>query len=461
MRLGRRLLLMASVGVAAALLGPPVGLAAPIKFKRLSTVNGTSAQAVAIVRSADGVLHLAYQTFAGRAFDGLAAMSISKFGQAGPQVQALAGWQAGQPGLVVLPDGTLEAVFGAISPGLVSSVWGITSSNGGLSWSAPADVRGGGPNEALAYGSDITAAMSAGTPVLTLPQAGNIVIQTGLGGGSPGYQLTNASNGSTTDADLAVDAASGEVVAGWPSGAGTLSDYLQGAAPTIGAPQQVPGQYRTAVVVAGRDKGPGVFAAYTSDATHVRLVRYGGGTVAVGSLHGVTAKRLGVATGVDGRMWVMWGDDSGGGLAVTRSNKAVTRFEPIQHLNPDAFTLYRISGDGRRGPLDLLVDEIPNSKASVPPPGDFYARVLPELSAKVSASSIKNKTGKVIAHELLVTVTDAGDAVSGATASAKGQQKKTNAKGVAKLTLTGSSAGPVTITISAPGYQALNEKVTL
>ena len=44
----------------------------------------------------------------------------------------------------------------------------------------------------------------------------------------------------------------------------------------------------------------------------------------------------------------MWADDSGGGVAVTRSNKAVTRFEPIQHLKLKSAVIYRVSGDGRR-----------------------------------------------------------------------------------------------------------------
>jgi hypothetical protein len=459
MTVQRRIQIAIAVAVAATSLVPAA--AGAVKFKRLATVNGGPAQAVAVVRRSDGALQLVFQTFAGRTLSGLAAMSISKSGTPGPQVQALSGWTAGQPGLVQLPGGTLEAVFGAISSGNVSSVWGITSSNGGSSWTAPTDVRGGGSTEALAYASDITAAMSGTTPVLSLPQAGNIIVQRGLGLGSPSFQLTNTSDGSATDADLAVDAATGEVVAGWQSIAGpNPTDYLQGAVPTVGAAQAVPGQGRNALIPAGRDKGSGVFAAYTSDGTHVRLLRYGGGSVAVGSLKGVTAKALGTATSVDGRIWVMWGDESGG-LGVTRSNKAVTRFEPIQRLNPNAFTLARLAGDGRLGPLDLLVDEIPNAKGSVPPVGLFYARVLPELSADISSTKVKNKVGKVIAFKLTVTVTDAGDSVAGASVAAAGTKKTTNAKGKATLSLPASTSSPVAVTVTAAGYQPLKLKASL
>lgn len=57
----------------------------------------------------------------------------------------------------------------------------------------------------------------------------------------------------------------------------------------------------------------------------------------------------------------MWGDEHG--IAVTRSNTAVTRFEPIQRLDHASTTLYRLAGDGRNALLDLFVDEIPNTGA--------------------------------------------------------------------------------------------------
>jgi len=431
-----------------------------VTFRQIATVNGTTAQAVAIVRSADGKLHLVFQTHSGNTLAGLAAISISPSGTVGPQVSA-SGWQAGQPGLVQLPNGTLEAIFGAISPGNVSSVWGVTSSDGGASWSAPANVKGGGQHEALAYGSDITAALSAGTPVLTLPQGGALVIQRGLGSGSPNYQLTNPANGSTGDAEVATDASTGEVVAAWDSIAGNPQLYMQGASPSIQAAVAVPGQSRNVLELAGRDAGAGVFGAYTADGKHVRLLRYGGGSIAVGSLKTTSAKVLGVATGPDGRIWVMWGDDSGGGLGVTRSNMAVTRFEPLQHLKLNTAVLYRVSGDGRLGPLDLLVDQVANKKGSIPPPGEFYARVLAVLSARVSVSAVKNKKKVVVAHTITVKVTDAGDPVAGAKVAAKGQNAKTNAKGVAQLTLGASIRGKVTVTVTHATYRKLTKKVAV
>ena len=60
-----------------------------------------------------------------------------------------------------------------------------------------------------------------------------------------------------------------------------------------------------------------------------------------------------------------------------------------------------------------------------------------------------------------VKVTDAGDAVSGAKASAKGQSKKTNSTGTAKLTISGSAGDHVTVTVTDAGYRVLKTRVKL
>jgi hypothetical protein len=443
--------------VAAALAGTGAAAAAPT-FTRISSVSSGAIPSYGMTRTADGVLHLVYQT----APTGLAAETISPSGHIGVETTALSAWQAGHPGLVLLPNGMLEAIFGAIAPSpvLTSSVWGITSADGGATWSAPANVRGGGALEALAYGSDVTVQMAGSTPVVTLPQAGGLVVQQGLGAGSPAALVTNSSNNAAGNVNSAVDAAAGAVVAGWQSLAGSAGgDYMQQVAPSVGASQLVPGQLRNQLVVAGRDTGPGVFAAYTSDGKSVRLVRYGGGTVAVGSLAAVTPTVLGVATGLDGRIWVMWGSDSTG-IAVTRSNKAVTKFEPIQYVKYFPSALGRLGGDGRLGPLDLLADVIPPAKSGpVPPIGTFYARVLAMLTAATQAIPVKNGKGEVVAHTIVVTVTDAGDPVAGAKVTVAGKTKSTNASGIAKLSAPAS--GTVTVTVTSPGYSVLTKSVTL
>ena len=198
-----------------------------------------------------------------------------------------------------------------------------------LPWSAPGNLT-----RPHAYGANVTGQRSGTTPVVTLSVAGGIIAQKGLGQSSPTVSLTDSSNGASGDVDSALDAATNEVVASWDSLAGKGGDFIKGAVPTVQAAAKVPGMWKNEAVISGRDTGPGVFAAYTTDNQHVRLYRYGGGTVAVGSLTGVIPKAIGTATGLDGRIWVMWGDENGG-FAVTRSNKAVTQFEPIQLVNTE------------------------------------------------------------------------------------------------------------------------------
>lgn len=450
----RRALFAAAALVAVCLLVAPAGVSSPnVPFVRLASINGGTTPQAGVARTPNGVLHLVYPDSAG-----LVARAISPSGAVLPPVRALQGWQAGLPGLVALPNGTLEAAFGAIAPPptQTSSLWAITSSDGGATWTAPADAKGGGPLEALVYGADVTGQATGGTPVWTLPQAGGLVVQQGLGPGSPAALVTDSSDGSVGNVNSAADG-TGTVAAGWQSLAGPGGDFIQAVAPTVGPPQKVPGQFRNHLVVAGRDKGAGIFAAYTPDGSHVRLIRYGGGSVAVGFVPGLTASTLGVATGPDGRIWVMWGSDSG--IAVTRSNKATTVFEPVQHLAHQAATLYRLAGDGRLGPLDLLANEIPASGTSTPVLD--YARVLAELTVTAAVQTVKNNKGVVVAHTLTVKVTDAGDAVAGATVAAGSAKQKTSSKGTAKFTIPGSAAATLTVTVTDPGYHPVTKTVQL
>jgi len=454
------------LGLLVALLAPSAEGAA-LHPKLLAKV-GYGTVPIGFARSADGRLHVAYETNTswGDSASGVGAVAISPSGKVGPQVQALAwngvtsGSPNGIPGLAVLSSGTLQAVFGG-SPSGVDGPWGISSTDGGSTWSAPANVGSG----LMAFGdSNLTLQVSNGKPVLTAGCCGNIVIQQGFGAGAPTSQLTTAGDDAAGNTASAVDAKTGAVVASWDSNAGSGGIWLQQAAPTTGAAQKapIPSQYGTGapLILAGRDAGPGVFAAYAADfgpTTHVRLLRYGGGSVAVGSVKGLHAKVSSVATSLDGRIWVTWaGEINGHGItAFTRSNKAVTRFEPIQTARFTWADLFTLSGDGRLGPLDLLMSGTPDSKGPLVE-GIYYARLLPELSATVTATSLGG--GK---FKLGVTVTDAGDAVAGAKVSAKGTSKTTNSKGSAKLTIGGSAGDHVKVTVSHPGYRSLTTRVKL
>ena len=463
-----RLLRTSLLVLAAALIAPAGALAKSLHPTLIASKTSPGFVPAGFARTADGTLHMVYETNLnwGNSANGVGAVSISPSGHVGPQVQALSwgnqsgGAPNGVPGLAVLPGGTLEAVFGG-SPSSDDGPWGISSTDGGSSWSAPADIGSG----SMEFGdSALTLQVSQGTPVFTAGCCGGIVIQKGFGTGSPTYLLTNNSDNAAGNVDSAVDAATGADVASWDSNAGQGGLWLQQVAPSTGGAEKapIPAQYGTGVplIVAGRDAGPGVFAAYPANwgnpTTHIRLLRYGSGSVAVGTVKGLFATRWGVATGSDGRIWVFWyGQINGKGIiAVTRSNNAVTRFEPIQQYHYDWNFLNALQGDGRLGPLDLLLTGSPLGASTTS--GIYTARVRPQLSASVAVEQLSKHEFKLKVH-----VTDAGDPVSGATASALGQTKTTSAKGKAKLKVTGSSGEGATVAISAPGYNGAKVPITL
>jgi len=465
---GRTIQLLCAVAgaLALSLMAPLEAAGATLHTTQIATA-GYGATPVGFARTSDGVLHVVVtqNTNWGDSYSGIAALSISPSGHVGSPVQAL-NWNGqsaqGNPGLAVMPSGALEATWGGYPFGS-DGPWGIASTNGGATWSAPTNIGSG----SMGFGdSHVPLAVSNGTAVLVAGCCGNIVIQQGFGPGSPTSQITNSTDGCAGNTNAAVDAGTGAAVAGWDSCDGSGGLWLQQVAPSTGAAQKapVPSQYGSGVplIIAGRDSGPGVFAAYPANyanTTRIRLLRYGGGSVAVGSAKHVHADEWGVATGPGGRMWVMWwGQNTKTGkfvLAATRSNKADTRFEPFQIFGPMNWSfLFTLAGDGRLGPVDLLIGGNPNGTQAGS--GFYDARILPVLSASVSAINLGG--GK---FKLKARATDAGDAVSGATVSATGSHKSTNGTGEAKLTISGSSGQHITVTISDGGYQTLKKSITL
>jgi hypothetical protein len=72
-----------------------------------------------------------------------------------------------------------------------------------------------------------------------------------------------------------------------------------------------------------------------------------------------------------------------------------------------------------------------------------------------------NKQTVVTSPAVPVTVTDAGDAVSGTTVTVAGHAKKTNGKGVAKIFAPGPGTTRVTVTVASAGYAELTKVVKL
>jgi hypothetical protein len=460
-----RLLAALAGGLAIGVVAASAASAATLHSTLLAKA-GYATTPIGFARTADGTFHVVIDqnTNWGDSYSGIAAFSITASGHVGPAVQAL-NWNGccaeGIPGLTVMPDGSLEATWGGYPFGS-DGPWGISSTNGGATWSSPTNIGSG----SMQFGdSHVPVGLSNSTPVLVAGCCGGIVIQQGFGPGSPTSQITNNTDGCAGNTDIAEDAATGAAIVGWDSCDGSGGHWFQQVAPTLGTAQKapVPTQYGSGepLIIAGRDAGPGVFAAYPANygnTSHMRLLRYGGGSVAVGSARHLHANVWGVATSSHGRIWVMWwGQNTKTGkyeIAVTRSNNSDSGFEPIQVFAFNYFSLYTLSGDGRLGPLDMLISGQPGGTGAIF--GIYYARVIPVLSASVHVARLSAHKFK-----LKVRVTDAGDAVSGAAVSANGKSKTTNGSGRAKLKVHGSPGHHDTVTINAPGYRTLKETVRL
>ena len=187
----------------------------------------------------------------------------------------------------------------------------------------------------------------------------------------------------------------------------------------------------------------------------MRLLRYGGGIEAVGSVPGVKPKVLGVATGVDGRIWVIWGTWPCCGHPFQQIRDEVRAYPAAR---PECATLYRVGGDGRLGPPGFAGPDDPWGDTNVP--GTFYTRVLPGVVGSTTATSIKKKSGIVIGSKLTVHVSDAGDTVA-RRRGFPGKQHKTNSLGSATFVLPASVSGLVKIKVSVPSYQVLETTITI
>jgi hypothetical protein len=235
-----------------------------------------------------------------------------------------------------------------------------------------------------------------------------------------------------------------------------VKQILPTAGPTMKAPQSSVGADSVAPMdglsMVARTGG-GVYLAYcvgypTCD--HIGLWKVGSDKVlAVPSTKYVSS--IGLSPGPSGRIWVAWSDNIPRVRAV-RTNVAGTGFGVVKTLGMPASQdgVYDVSIDGTDGRGDVVINT---------GNGFWHTQVAPGLSLK--ASPAKFKHGKK--QKVTFTVTDAGDAITGATVKVGNAScttatagtcaitlPKTTKKGslVAKATLSGYGAGSVRLKVS-------------
>jgi hypothetical protein len=378
-----------------------------------------------LARGSNGVLHVVWNR--GTASTSIFETRLSPTGAASGTSTVATGFDGnGGLALLVMPDQTLRLfAAGGIHPG--SSAYGIntfTAPAGGGSWGLQAGVWGGAvANSAYAIGATLT---KGGQPVT----AWRGYAAAGLTPSVP----QSAYQAGMTESQLATDAATGGIVLSGVTNAGQGGVYVQQVMPSTGPRVVLPlpfGENDWNTSLSGRIGAPGVYVAY-ADTKAVRLFRYGGPSKVLARGAFTSAA---VCAGPEGRLWIAWGNKSGA-MSITRSNRAVSGFEPVQRvtLAQGSNGMTFLQCEGTPGPADLFADVPTGSSA-----GFWHTHLLARLSLGVRATRAK----------VTVSARDAGDPIAGAAISVGGKHVTTDAKGQATLTL---RPGSYSATATVPGY---------
>ncbi len=396
---------------------------------RISGPNNAGDQ-LGLARTSNGTLHVIWN----RGNQAPSSIFDTRFSPSGAKLGTTtvsANWDGSKNGLalLVMPDQSLRLFASgghsdADSSGGVST---FTAPASGASWTLQPDVWGG------------PVAASSGVIGATLTKDGQVVTGwrgTAAEGLPPTSIPQNAYAPFQLATHLATDTGSGGVVLAGVYGGGKGGVYVQQVLPSAGkAVVLSDGGYNNDYVtgLSARIGAPGVYVAY-ADTKAARLYRYGGGskTLARGPYTSAT-----VCAGPEGRLWVAWGDNNDE-LYVTRSNHAVSGFEPVQKLAlPQQTTngLRFLQCEGSAGPLDLFAEAIDKANGI----GFWHTHALAQFTVQARATKAK----------VTLVVKDAGDPVPGVTIAVGGKHPKTAANGQASLTL---RPGSYSASASAPGY---------
>jgi hypothetical protein len=349
------------------------------------------------------------------------------------------------------------------------------TSRDGKAWTLANGTLSAGDLAYGSYGTDATVA--AGQPVVayTAGSASRISYHQGIITPIPHMPATDPTTSDTGNfaynTGLGTDTGSARTWAVWFSNSGARTTdgvQAQRILPSLGAlvhgPQSAEksggGWASVAVneriVVAERtDAGGGLYAGYAvgyPSAKRVALWRLGSGALIIPGGAGVHL--VGTAAGPGGRMWLYWWDANAGVIDAVRTNPGATRFGAVTSIpTPLRSTqLWDIDGNAAGGPLQLVV----NSGSSRPQV--FSTVVEPDLTVKASPASIAVARG----GRVTVTVTDAGQAVRGATARFAGGRKVTGPAGEVTFSVAkGTKKGRYTVVVTDSGYATTKATVTL
>jgi hypothetical protein len=434
--------------------------AAGSDWTRITQPTDNNTDEVAMARTPDGVLHIAWVRKQGDVSDYMHT-AISPTGKViGNPSPIVTGWNTlVNPALVVAPNSELWLFFGGIrttddhrDPYARGSLYAVRGDAGGAHWSLLPGARSESRN---VYEGDTAAALAPnGMPVIAWAQHNGLGLQFGFEHKNRDSELELPC--CIYHPWLGVDGVSNQVVAGWHSNAdGAEGLFTETVSPNQRELQHVPDSStdnRTGSIaieqhmaITGRLGDSGVYVAYCigyPSCTAVNLWRYGSGrpiTIA----HTPNAHHVNISQAPDGRLWIMWANDTT--LFFTRSNRAATRLGEVQTVvSPKGTqTVFKLDGDGKLGPLDVMthVQNYPSAEIAT-----WYTRVLPPLTF----------TAQEEGQKIVFLVTDVDDPVSGATVNVQGKTLTTDSIGRAILDLPAGTHAASAATASKEGYRVAN-----
>jgi len=452
------------VCLVAALAVAPGGQAA---WKQVTASNGTNIDQVSLLRTGDGVLHVAWTRRTGPNTQDILHTGISPNGTIGATTPIQSGWAVLEnPALVSVPGG-IRVFFGGIrttDPGDPQDELATALSiDGGASWALqPGNVV---PDGGQAYGSSVAASvLPNGTPLEAWAGSLGTWVHSGLTPATANHDFQGPLGTYGYDPAIASDAAARTIMAWYSNATGHLGVYAQDVAADgspVGSAANMPGTANMSIGMIGRTPlvtrpGGGFYVAYPTgypSLNAIRLWRIGAGaTTLVANAGRFANSNATLAADANGRLWVAWTKAISGGphVLVRRSNRAATVFGAVVDAGRprNASSMYRLdaSATGSGAALDLFANTgIGVSSATA----TWKTRVFPGLT--FTASPQRLRLGRTIA--VTFTVRDAGVAVRGVRVAAQGKSGRTNANGKVTLRLSGRGSS-VRASATKSGYTA-------
>ena len=443
------------MAAALVLAAAPTSVAEAAKWRQVTASGGDSIDQVGLVRTSDGVLHVAWHE------DGdLRHTAIARNGKIGNTSPIQSGWTGHMdPALTAVPGG-IRVVWGAIridryerpqpgpEHGAVDRRRGELGADSRLDH--PARRAGLRQRRERDHAAERHGPGGVGGDARHLgalradPATPNVDYQGPLG--PYGYQP-----------GIASDAGGRAMMAWFSSSAGKRGVIAQGVnanGSPAGAAMTMPGSQvmegggtvSKTPIVARADSG-GFYVGYSlgyPTANRVRVWRVGASSATLLARTDANAQ-VTLAADAKGRIWAVWSDGTFGETHVlaARSNPEATKFGA--HVDAGAVrgahSTYAVDASATSSALDILaLFGTGNTSGGA----TYVKRIKPGLTLKA-----RKHDGRVT-----LTVTDAGDPVRGATVRLRGNSGRTDKKGRVTLRLKRGKAKA-----SAPGYAPSQRRV--